>query len=308
MLSTKDYPDARDLRINCSETLKRSVDMNIILKSGVLIYRKLLKQLFLFSYNFVNLLPRGSFATTDGLDEIFGKTTQVNLDITSIKFHTPNWITRYRAKTILSKEPETVAWINSMEEGSVLWDIGANVGIFSIIAASRKIHVVAVEPSFMNIELLNRNVISNKVTDFVTVLPIGLGSKTAIVNFFMTSSYYTWGGAHNSLGSNLGAGGKSIKDAIKTKAISFSVDQLVEVLNLPSPHHLKIDVDGLEIEVLKGATNTLKKIKTVLVEVDSEFSGHVVGVEEILKLNGLIKFFSGAVSNGSHNQIWRKEE
>lgn len=82
----------------------------------------------------------------------------------------------------------------------------------------------------------------------------------------------------------------------------------MEVLNLPSPQHLKIDVDGLEIEVLKGAAKTLKEIKTVLVEVDSEFSGHVTGVEEILKSNGLIKFSSGAVSNGSHNQIWQREE
>ena len=82
----------------------------------------------------------------------------------------------------------------------------------------------------------------------------------------------------------------------------------MEVLNLPFPQHLKIDVDGLEIEVLKGAAKTLKEIKTVLVEVDSEFSGHVAGVEEILKSNGLSKFFSGAVSNGSHNQIWRKQE
>jgi FkbM family methyltransferase len=282
--------------------------MKRILKSGFLIYRKLLKHLFLFSYNFLNLLPRGRFGTSDGLDEIFGKTTQINLDLTSIEFHSPNWITRFRAKSILSKEPETVAWINSMEEGSVLWDIGANVGTFSIIAASRKINVVAVEPSFMNIELLNRNVISNEVTDFVTVIPIGLGSKTAIEDFFMTSSYFTWGGAHNSLGSNVGAGGKSLKDAVKTQAICFSLDQLIEVLDLPSPQHLKIDVDGLEVEVLKGAANALKKIKTVLVEVDSQFSGHVAGVEVILKSNGLSKFFSGAVSNGSQNQIWRKQE
>ena len=282
--------------------------MKRILKSGFLIYRKLLKHLFLFSYNFLNLLPRGRFGTSDGLDEIFGRTTQINLNLTPMRFHSPNWITRYRAKTIFSKEPETIAWINSMEEGSILWDIGANVGTFSIIAASRKINVVAVEPSFMNIELLNRNVISNEVTDFVTVIPIGLGSKTAIVDFFMTSSYFTWGGAHNSLGSNVGAGGKSLKDAVKTQAICFSLDQLIEVLDLPSPQHLKIDVDGLEVEVLKGAANALKKIKTVLVEVDSQFSGHVAGVEVILKSNGLSKFFSGAVSNGSQNQIWRKQE
>lgn len=282
--------------------------MKRILKYCFFIYRKLLKQLFISSYKILNLLPRGRFVTSDGLDEIFGKTTKINLGLTSIEFHSPNWITSYRAKSILSKEPETIAWINSMEQGSVLWDIGANVGTFSIIAASRKVNVVAVEPSFMNIELLNRNVISNKLTDFVTVIPIGLGSKTAMLDFFMTSSYFTWGGAHNSLGSNVGAGGKSLKDAIKTKAICFSLDQLTEVLNLPSPQHLKIDVDGLEVEVLKGAPITLKKIKTVLVEVDSEFSGHVTEVEEILKSNGLSKFFSGAVSNGSHNQIWRKQD
>jgi len=274
--------------------------------TGMLIYRKLLKLIFLNLFNFMNFLPKGRFATTDGLDAIFKKKTKIRLDSGLLEFHSPNWITHYRATSILQKEPETLEWIKSMGEGSVLWDVGANVGTFSVIAARRNIRVVAIEPSFMNIELLNRNVISNDVAASVTILPFGLGSKTSVLDFFMSPQYLTWGGAHNSLGTNIGAGGKSIENPVRTQALCFSIDHLLEIFKLPTPSHLKIDVDGLELEVLKGVLNTLKNISSILIEVDSEFFGHVEGVKEILERYSFINVMSGPDNHGSYNQIWQK--
>ncbi len=276
------------------------------LHTVMMVYRKLLKFTFLNLFTFINFLPKGRFATTDGLDAIFKKKIKIQLDLGPLEFHSPNWITHYRATSILQKEPETLKWIESMAEGSVLWDVGANIGTFSIIAARRNIQVVSIEPSFMNIELLNRNVISNDVADAVTIFPIGLGSKTSVVDFFMSSQYLTWGGAHNSLGANIGAAGKSIKNPVRTQAPCFTIDNLLEIFDLPTPTHMKIDVDGLELEVLKGALNALKNISSILIEVDSEFFGHVEGVKEILERYSFINVMSGSDNNGSYNQIWQK--
>ena len=58
-----------------------------------------------------------------------------NIDL---KFKIVNYITFYRAKTFSSKEPETLNWIDTFEDGSTFYDIGANVGLYSIYAAKSK--------------------------------------------------------------------------------------------------------------------------------------------------------------------------
>ena len=68
-------------------------------------------------------------------------------------FSIANPLLRLRAETFLTKEPETLEWIDRMNDDSVLWDIGANVGIYSIYAAvSKRANVIAFEPSFFNLE------------------------------------------------------------------------------------------------------------------------------------------------------------
>src|SRR6516225_6500482 len=41
----------------------------------------------------------------------------------------------WRARTLLAKEPETIEWIDSFRAGDVFWDVGANVGLYSLYAA-----------------------------------------------------------------------------------------------------------------------------------------------------------------------------
>jgi hypothetical protein len=45
-----------------------------------------------------------------------------------ILFYCPGVIPEWRARTLLTKEPETIQWINSFRDNDVMWDIGANVG------------------------------------------------------------------------------------------------------------------------------------------------------------------------------------
>ena len=55
-----------------------------------------------------------------------------------LKISTPNLITTTRAKTFSSKEPDTLIWIDGFNENSIFFDIGANIGLYSLYTASHK--------------------------------------------------------------------------------------------------------------------------------------------------------------------------
>ena len=276
------------------------------LRTTIDLYKGSLEKFFILVFIAINKLPKGKFATSLGLERIWSYTHNITVCGQEIKFHNPNWLTQLRAKTLFTKEPETINWLNHMPHGSVLWDIGANIGTYSIYAAKNNIRVIAVEPSFMNIEILNRNVISNRVQDLVTIVPCAVGSNTGVLDFYMSSSALTWGGAHNSVGSNIGYDGKPIKDAVSTTAICFTIDNLAEILKLPYPTHIKIDVDGLEAEVLQGASNAIENVKSILIEVDKNYESQKLEIEAILKNTNFKLSFEAVDHQETANQIWTK--
>ena len=239
-----------------------------------------------FIYLSINLLPFGKKANSLTLNRIFKRKVVIKDQNHEYKFHIPNWLTYYRAKSIFDKEPETIKWLSQIPKNSVLWDIGANIGIFTIYASKNGVNVVSVEPSFTNLEILHRNIILNKMNKTVSVIPFGLGSRTSLQTYFLSLSNLTWGGAHNSVGANIGFDGKPLVNPVEVKGIVYSIDDLLKLENLKKPSYLKIDVDGLELDVLKGAVNTLPNVKSILIEVDRDFLQQKEGVESLLKLNG----------------------
>ena len=90
-------------------------------------------------------------------------TMEIRLSEGALRFHCNNTATHMRAETLFTKEPETLAWIDTIPHGSVLWDIGANIGIYSLYAAkTRNCTVYAFEPSIFNLEVLGRNIFINE--------------------------------------------------------------------------------------------------------------------------------------------------
>ena len=81
-------------------------------------------------------------------------------------FTKANEICDWRIKSFSSKEPETLDWIDSMETNSVIWDIGANIGLYSCYAAKKIFNskVFAFEPSVFNLEILARNIHLNNLS------------------------------------------------------------------------------------------------------------------------------------------------
>ncbi len=113
------------------------------------------------------------------------------------KFSAPNSFCYYRAETFTSKEPKTLEWITKFKPGSKLWNVGANIGLYSLYASKVKdVNVFAIEPSIFNLEFLVRNVNTNKLNDKVVILPITLAEKTQYNMMRMRST--KWSGALSS--------------------------------------------------------------------------------------------------------------
>lgn len=173
---------------------------------------------------------------------------------------------RSRNRTFSSKEPMTLRWIESFEPRSVFWDIGANVGIYSVYAALKsEAHVVAFEPSVFNLEFLARNINLNGIQKLVTIIPLAVGGQKIGVNEFYLPSL-AWGDSQNSYGEAIDQSGQPMEVLFSFRTLGAGLDEIRKIEGLPQPRYLKIDVDGLEPEILESGDNILKNIDEVLVE------------------------------------------
>jgi FkbM family methyltransferase len=177
-------------------------------------------------------------------------------------FQSNNYVTNFRYDTFFEKEPETLAWIDAMESGSTLWDIGANIGLYSIyfLRMNNGGRVVSFEPHPSNVMGLIENLQKNKLLgERVTVVPNPLYSENKVLNFSINSSVI--GDSNHSVSSN------SSNEFIKTNTIT--IDELLDI-GLDVPNYLKVDVDGNELDIIKTADIILQseKLKGVLIELD----------------------------------------
>ena len=140
-------------------------------------------------------------------------------------------------------------------------DIGTNIGWVALNFArlSKTGKVIGFEPDPFNYRVCKDNIDRNALTNLI-VLPYGLGETSAQVNMEIRTP--------DNRGENRiapqGSSGSVIVDIKK-------LDDINEVSSLPNIHLMKLDVEGYELKVLRGAVNTLKKHKpTLFIEVDDD--------------------------------------
>jgi len=180
----------------------------------------------------------------------------------------PNELTLWRAQTLFTKEPETIEWINGFSEGDIMFDVGANVGLYSIYAGSRGIRVHAFEPEAQNFALLNRNIVLNNLTNSVTAYPVGIADVESFQ--ILNIPEVMTGGALNSVGTELDWNLKPFIPRHKQGIYCTTIDSFVARTKDLSPNHIKIDVDGLESQIIAGATGTLRSssLKSISIEIN----------------------------------------
>lgn len=208
-------------------------------------------------------------------------------DFGAIKFFCPGKIPEMRARALLTKEPETIKWINTFSDKDVFWDIGANVGVYTLYAALRDITVMSFEPSSGNYYLLNRNIEINKMNNRISALCIAFNDNTMLDSLYMSGT--ALGEAENSFAEAIDWKGEPITTSFKQTMIGFSIDDFVRQFNPLFPNHIKIDVDGIENKIIKGAAKTLldRRVKSILVELDSGKENYCKEVMEAIEKAGM---------------------
>ena len=213
----------------------------------------------------------------------------------NISFFVPNWVTKWRVDTFFSKEPETLEWINNFEKWAgggnkkiTFWDIGGNVGLYSIYAALKyqNIDVITFEPSTNNLQTLSRNISINKLNEKIKIFQLPLTNKN---NSFlmMRESQLEEGSAMNVFGENFDYEGNKFIEKNSYKIYGTSINYLLNSKILETPDYIKIDVDGIEHLILLGADEHLqnKKIKSLSIEINDQFTEQHDKIFNIMKIN-----------------------
>jgi FkbM family methyltransferase len=166
-----------------------------------------------------------------------------------------------------TSEPETIRWLNELPQDEVLWDIGANIGVYTLYAAkTRGMRVLAFEPSAASYACLVRNLELNGLGDRVSAYCLAFDDATKLDNLNMANtaaghSMHAFGQDHTVRG--------AITATFRQAAIGFSIDDFCRLFSPPPPAHIKLDVGSIELKILRGATRTLSThVKTVMVETD----------------------------------------
>ena len=211
-----------------------------------------------------------------------------------ITFFTPNYLTEWRVSTFFTKEPETINWIDTFktnEKEFIFWDIGSNIGLFSIYAAitQPKCKVISFEPSSNNFRVLTRNISLNKLENSIRIFNNPLTDKSKKF-LMMQDNEFNEGGALNSFGENFNFEGEKQTFSMNYQLLGFNIKYILDSKILELPDYIKIDVDGIEHLILKGAGDYLrdKKIKSISIEINENFKEQFNNIIDLMNKNDFV--------------------
>ncbi|MEA5626099.1 FkbM family methyltransferase [Nostoc sp. UHCC 0251] len=179
-----------------------------------------------------------------------------------------------------------LVWLkeNALRKGDIVVDCGANIGFTGIFFAKcigKESKVIGFEALSSNVNMAQINIDINQVNNF-EIRNQAVGSHNGIVEF---TDY-----PNGSVGKTEGL-----------QFINVPVITLDEVFSITKPTFLKIDVEGYEVEVLKGATEILKTKPKLDIEIHcSSFSDRLSSLKELLGLLPLSEYqiFLQLITNG----------
>lgn len=174
------------------------------------------------------------------------------------------WVDLHRtsaAKAIYANPPdlpEMLAWRRALRQGGLFIDVGANVGTYTIWAAELGAEVIALEPATDTFRLLQENIVLNGYQ--VTAVRAAAGDHCGTVRFT----------AGLDAGNRVAPHGPEVAELI-------TVDSLMGNRRAAG---MKIDVEGFEIDVLRGAANALAEHRIGLIQIEwNEMSVSAVGAD-----------------------------
>lgn len=203
-------------------------------------------------------------------------------------------------------EPElTALFEHELRDDDVFYDVGANVGYFTCLALQKGVrHVVAFDPDPLNVAVLKLNLRLNLVPAWRTsVFVKGVSSSCGQLEYTRTRA------------ANVGRGGFATSDGISIfPADVVSLDALIASGAVPPPTIVKIDVEGWEEHVFRGAVNTLSICppRLIVFEADTGQTNEMSNMDLRRLIEGfgydisLVERQPGSVIDGKENYVARR--
>jgi len=151
--------------------------------------------------------------------------------------------------------------------GHAVWDIGANMGLFSLaasVATGRAGYVLAIEADTMLTDLLRRSADLNQNLTSIDVLPAAVAGQLGVARFHIARRNRSTSHLHG-FGTTQ-TGGIRMTELVPT----VTLDWLATYFRPPDV--IKIDVEAAEVGVLTGGLNVLRKLPTIICEVAGQNS------------------------------------
>jgi FkbM family methyltransferase len=225
-------------------------------------------------------------------------------------FVTPSAGLKYLFKPMTKVDPILLRnAIELIRPNDIVWDIGANVGLFTFAAAARagsKGRVIAFEPDTWLVQLLRKSASAQPESSApVTIVPAAVASSLSLREFTIASRSRASNALSDYGHTQMG------KIYEKQTVVALSLDWLAE--RLPMPTLVKCDVEGAEIEVFSGQSRILRDIRPVIiVEVGAEAAERMTDIlvlEQYCLYDGEKPLSSNAeISRASWNTIGIPEE
>lgn len=195
-------------------------------------------------------------------------------------FEVTNQTEQWRASHLGGEEEVIASFLDHVSKDDIVWDIGANIGVYSIFAARAGSTVYAFEPDSGFANHLEENIKLNNVGDEISVERVALSDENGTENLYTD-----------------GTNGVSptLAESSNREAIEVVTKRGTDVDAEP-PDYIKIDVEGGEVQTLTGLSEYLAEASGVLIEVHpsriEEFGDDPDDVFNILSEAGLEETYS----------------
>lgn len=211
----------------------------------------------------------------------------------TFQFQGQSWVgtsaqLRYMTKDRLVIESDLTENLShyQIRTSGVLWDVGACVGNFSIIASSNFPKVYAFEPDGFTFSSLIKNIhFSGRA---IPAFNFALSNTSLhVAKLFLASTKEAH--AHHSLESPINYVGQRFDPALELPVLGIRADELIDLLELDVPEFVKIDVDGMEFEILEGFGKYLSdpRMLVVVAEVSPQ-NPKINKLISLLETNGFV--------------------
>jgi FkbM family methyltransferase len=181
---------------------------------------------------------------------------------------------RYLARSMAEVDPSLLRLVAEVvRPGDTVWDIGANMGLFSFaaaVSAGPAGRVLALEPDTDLAGLLRRSAAGNTGHAPVEVLPAAVSGELSVARFHIAR--------RNRATSHLAGFGSAMAGGVRSTQLVPTVTLDWLAARFPVPDVLKVDVEGAELAVLSGGTRVLAHSPTVICEVSAQNAAAVSGI------------------------------